>query len=218
MRWLYYLIMKKEHTYVECQSCKWRLEQNIATDYDWEENPCRHCNNARVVIDPRELLCNMCGECVCPIGTMNEQYPHGLFNAKVTGGYDSYHLLDMNQYKFSFCEKCLRQMFMQCKIKPEVHDMNIGSDLIAIEGDEQSWEQDQEYYEYRLWKDNGGYHQAYLDGKCNSKKDCPNRAVYTLLHNDTEFTEDALCEEHKGNKYFNSTLTKFIPNVLKPFL
>jgi hypothetical protein len=212
--------MKKEHTYVECQGCKWQIEQNIVPDRDWEKNPCLKCNNTRLVIDPRELLCNMCGETVCPIGTHNEQYPHGLFEAKVTGGYDSYHLLDMNQYTFSFCEKCLRQMFIQCKIKPQVHDMNFGDDfanLTLVEGPEQAWLSDQESYEYRVWLDNGGHHQAYLNKTCNMRKDCTNKAVYTRHIND-DFSEECCCEEHKTKDGGSIKHVKFIPNVLKPFL
>jgi len=109
---------------------------------------------------------------MCPIGTMNEQIPHGLIDAQVTGGYDSYHLFDMTSYKFNFCEKCLRQLFMQCKIKPFISDVDGGDHTT-----EDAWNIDQEYYEYRLWTDNGGRHQAYINKKCNMKKDCPNDAV-----------------------------------------
>lgn len=204
--------MKKAHTYVECHHCKWQLENY--PDRDWAKDPCAQCKNTRKVIDPKEILCNMCGESMCPIGTHNEQYPHGLHNAKVIGGYESYHLLDMNRYTFSFCEKCLRQLFIQCKIKPDVDEMNFGGGST-----EDSWEADQEAYEYRVWKDNGGHHQAYLDRKCNLVKDCPNTALYTRLYRG-EFTEDCCCEEHKDRWYHSnySSNTKFIQNMLKPFL
>lgn len=156
----------------------------------------------------------MCGETMCPIGTHNEQYPHGLHEAQVIGGYESYHLFDMTRYTFSFCEKCLRTMFNQCKIKPIVSYMDFDGNVAR----EESYQRDLEDYEYRVWKDSGGHHQAYLDRKCNFVKDCPNRAVYTqLISND--FTEGCCCEEHKNLfGYGNSKLTKFIPNVLKPFL
>jgi hypothetical protein len=209
---LFYYTMNKKHTYVECQGCNWRLENS--PDHDWKEHPCRQCNNTRQVIDPREILCNLCGETMCPLGTHNEQYPHGLYKAKVTGGYDSYHLFDMTRYTFSFCEKCLRQLFVQCKIKPDLADMDFDGNATR----EELWEQDQEAYEYRVWKDEGGYHQAYLDRKCNFKKDCPNEAVYTQLVSG-DFTEGCCCEEHKELfGYSNSKLTKFITNVFKPFL
>jgi hypothetical protein len=202
-----------KHNYVKCQACAFQVEN--APTRDWKKAPCDVCHNTRQVIDPREILCNMCGGCMCPLGTHNEQYPHGLHEAVVVGGYDSYHLFDMNRYTFSFCEKCLRELFNQCKIKPMVHEMNsYGSDRIDI-----AWDHDQKEYEYRLWVDGGGYHQAYLDRKCNFVKDCPNTAVYTQLLSD-EFTEGCCCEEHKDLFSFavNGKLTKFIPNVLKAFL
>lgn len=204
-----------KHTYVKCKSCDYRVENNSDPSF-WINNPCEHCKNTRQVIDPKEILCNMCGECMCPLGTMNEQYPHGLHKAKVNGGFDSYHLFDMTSYIFSFCEKCLRTLFNQCKIKPNLHEGGPGDPLDY----DILWEKDQEAYAYRVWRDDGGHHQAYLNRKCNEAKNCPNEALYTRL-SDGEFTEDCCCEKHKEilSKYMvNIELTKFIPNVLKPFL
>jgi len=139
----------------------------------------------------------------------DEQYPHGLYKTTVTGGYESYHLFDDTDYTFSFCEKCLRQLFNQCKIKPIVE---------SIAARDLTYEEDREAYEYRFWKDNGGHHQAYLDRKCNAAKDCPHKAVYTVRY-DGDFTEDAVCGMHKDHyKSYNRTLVQFIPHVLKPFL
>lgn len=148
---------------------------------------------------------------MCPLGTMNEQIPHGLFEAEVSGGYDSHELLDGHLYKFSICEACLRRMFMVAKIKPQV------SSYISTYNT--SFEDDQKYYEYRQWVKNGGHHQAYMDKKCNMVKDCPNKAKYTQYISD-EFTEDASCEEHKDLNAgcVNCKMLPFVPNVLKPFL
>jgi hypothetical protein len=160
---------------------------------------------------------------MCPIGTMNEQVPHGLHDAQVIGGYDSYHLFDMSKYTFSFCEGCLRKLFVQCKIKPRINDMLfpqvLDGNTPLEEGEEESWERDQTSYEYRVWYDNGGHHQAYLDKKCNRVKDCPNQAIYTRLYRG-EFTEESSCEEHKDHFFQDNchSLVKFIPNILKPFL
>ena len=148
------------------------------------------------------------------MGTSNEVYPQGLENIKVHGGYDSYHLLDMNEYVFSLCEECLRKIFVQCKIPPTVID-RMGR---PFSESPYTFADDQKSYEYRIWKDNGGHHQAYLNRKCNSSKDCPNDAIYTLLHNSTDFTEDCFCEEHKENRHINSSLVPFIRHELKPFL
>lgn len=204
--------MKPKSNYVECKGCKWQLES--FPDRDWKEHPCNRCGNTRKVIDPREILCNLCGETMCPLLGINEQIPHGLHQAKVTGGYDSYHLFDLTRYTFSFCEKCLRQLFVQCKIKPDLADMDVDNNVTS----EEAWAQDQESYEYRVWRDEGGHHQAYLNKKCNFEKDCQNKAIYTQLISG-EFTEGCCCEEHKELfGYSNSQLTKFITQVFKPYL
>jgi hypothetical protein len=200
--------------YVPCKSCQYALTN--VPNYDWEKYPCPKCNNTRQVEDPKEILCNLCGESMCPpSGTMNEQYPHGLYKTKVTGGYDSEHLLDMTRYTFSFCEKCLRKLFVECKVKPQIEYVNFKDEVMETV----SWEEDQNSYEYRIWYHNGGHHQAYLDRKCNFVKDCPNKAVYTHLISD-EFTEQCCCEEHKDlrQNIINGRLTKFISNSLKVFL
>jgi hypothetical protein len=191
---------------VECNRCgHWSDERRL-------KEVCEQCNNTRKTVDPSTILCNRCGECMRPLGTMNEQYPHGLEKAEVTGGYDSYHLFDMTTYKFSICEKCLRELFNQFKIKPGVEDR------IDLQPIPYAWEKDQEAYEYRVWKDEGGHHKAYMSKLCNAAKDCPNRAVYTVLHNGN-FSEDSCCEQHKENHlYSNSRLTKFISPVLRAFL
>jgi hypothetical protein len=191
---------------VDCNRCgHWSDERRF-------KEVCEQCNNTRKTVDPSTILCNRCGECMRPLRTMNEQYPHGLEGAKITGGYDSYHLFDMTTYTFSICEKCLRELFNQFKVPPKVEDT---MDLQPIE---YAWKRDQEAYEYRVWKDEGGHHKAYMEKRCNSIKDCPNRAVYTLLHSG-DFSEDSACEEHKEKRlYSNTRFTKFISPVLRAFL
>ena len=192
-----------EHNYVKCDHCiQWDLNER-------HRRVCTACNNSQMIIDPKEILCNMCGGQQRHLGTINEQYPTGLENAKVTGGYNSYHLLDDSSYRFNFCEKCLRELFIKCKIKPQVN--------VLVDGETDNWDKDQEYYEFKVWKDTGGHHQAYLDRKCNVVKECPNRAEYTRLLGG-EFTENCSCEEHKSIDWLGNTNTKFIPNVLKAFL
>jgi len=208
--------MDIENKYINCSACNWALEKG------WEKD-CRVCDNTRQVT-PLQILCNMCGETMCPIGTMNEKYPHGLVSAKVIGGYNSTHLLDMNCYQFSLCEKCLRQLFIQFKIKPDVfcasHIPQEGMTVLYPSFiPDTNWEEDQYQYEYDMWRENGSYHQAYLNGKCNLVKDCNNDAVYTVKYSD-EFTEDCCCEEHskKRSNVLNAKLVQFISNILKPFL
>lgn len=199
----------KKITYIPCNFC---FNNRNDPDYDFHKNPCEHCKNTGTVQDPHEILCNKCGGFMCPIGTYNEQIPHGLHNAEVMGGYDSYHLLDLNKYIFSICEKCLRELFLQFIIPPVVNNhMSYNSEL-------DEWHWDKLTYEYRIWKDGGKHHEAYINKKCNVVKDCDNDAIYThLLSN--EFTEDCSCEQHKEfHVYSNTKLVKFIPNSLKIFL
>lgn len=201
--------LEKELNLVDCTRCA-----------NWSEKEryfqaCPQCHNTKKVIAPETVLCNMCAGPMRPLGTHNEQYAHGLEKASVEGGYESYHLFDCTEYTFSFCEKCLRELFTKCKIPPTV-----SCKLDSIDNPT-TYAMDLEEYEYRIWKDNGGHHQAYLDRKCNFFKDCPNRAEYTYLHSkDTDFSEDCCCENHKNSKAlsYGSRLVKFIPNVLKPFL
>lgn len=114
-------------------------------------------------------------------------------------------------------------MFMQCKIKPFVHDAwehpVYGVTPLVHTGPQWTFEQDQESYEYRVWCDTGGHHQAYLDGKCNTVQNCMNKAIYTVRLSD-EFTEDCCCEAHATSwkHALNADLIKFISNTLKPFL
>lgn len=155
----------------------------------------------------------MCHSIKTRSGLWRAEDPHGLHDAEVSGGYESYHLFDCTTYKFSICEKCLRELFNQFKIKPTIIDK-----LGDIDSKEDPWELDQKAYEYRVWEDEGGHHQAYMEKRCNSVKDCPNRAVYTILHNG-DFSEDSACEEHKTRRLAsNYRLTKFISPVLRAFL
>jgi hypothetical protein len=80
-----------------------------------------------------------------------------------------------------------------------------------------SWEEDQEAYEYREWCDNGGAQQAYVNKKCNKKKDCPNNAVYTILIND-HFSKECSCEQHRTKDYGSIKHVKFISDTLKSFI
>ena len=204
--------MSKKYNYIDCFYCKnWTFESR-------KNNLCRECNNTSKIIDPEEIFCNLCAGPMISSSSIDSKYkyPMGLYNISVSGGFESYHLLDMNKYTFSFCEKCLRELFTQCKIKPDLLDLSGHSNSISPE---ELWQEDQSYYEYRVWQDTGGHHQAYLNRKCNFVKDCPNDARYTLLSSSGEFSEDSSCEEHKELKpYNNSSLTKFIPNNLKSFL
>lgn len=197
------------HTYIDCKRCAhWTME----TRY---KEHCGICHNTGKAIEPKEILCNLCGECMfSPIALDSVGYetPYGLFDAKVYAGYNSFHLFDLNKYTFSFCEACLRGLFIKCKIKPDIRDVGFdGENDMKIE-----WDKDQTDYEYRMWVDSGGKHDAYVNGLCNSIKDCPNKALYSNLNYHDEFSEDCSCEEHKDEMY--GKVVPFICDMLKAFL
>ena len=102
---------------------------------------------------------------------------------------------------------------MQCKIKPTVDGMDFQGNIREPD----CWEADQRSYEYQEWEKAGGHHQAYLDRKCNAKKDCPNKAIYTIKING-EFSESSCCEEHKHKEGGSYSLVQFIRHELKAFL
>lgn len=172
---------------------------------------CSVCFGTGLQDDPKDMLCNLCGKAMCPkVDKINPNHfiPHGLYKAKVSGGYESWHLLDMNLYVFSSCEECLRKLFNKCKIKPQVssfHEMNY------------SYEDDKESYDYRIWKDKGFHHKAYLNKKCNRKKNCRRKAVYSIFING-EFSEETSCENHKFEDGGSYTFMKYISPKLKILL
>ncbi len=205
--------MKKEPTLVECLSCK-RTTKEFG-NYD----KCRVCNDTKQVIDPKEILCSLCGGGMC-YPDEGIQTPNGLHNITVNGDYWSLHLLDMHSYTFSLCEKCLRETFVKCKIKPIIKELqwDLNPFNMKKEGNEILFEQDNEIYEYMEWSRNGGSHQNYVNGLCNFVKDCKNKAIYTQFLSE-EFTENCCCEEHKNkSKPINGKLVPFISNILKPYL
>lgn len=69
-----------------------------------------------------DIICNKCGNtCLSACGY------EGLIDQKVTGGFGSDYLGDMNEYKFDICEKCLVEFFKTFLIPVQM------TDLLAIE-------------------------------------------------------------------------------------
>jgi hypothetical protein len=183
-------------TYVKCTACDYN-------EFDSHKSLCQYCNNSKEVVDPKERLCNLCGDCLCSSEDgCHPQLSLGI-TATASGNYGSSHLLDMTDYYFSLCEKCLRELFVKCKIKP----------TISCLGKEESFESDQTRYEYMIWKANGEHGNAYLNGKCNAVKNCENDAIYSEISFCGELTDNCFCEEHKED--FFITLVPFVPNKLK---
>ncbi len=158
--------------------------------------------------------CNMCGNSL-----VNEEHGtelYGLNNCSITGGYYSTYLVDLHKYNFNLCESCLRTMFNDFKIKPNVQSINFPN-LSDPEFSSISWQADQELYEYNEWVRKDGKHLAYLEGRCNLIKDCANKAIYSLFFYN-EFSEEACCEKHKDLAPVYTDLVGFVSNDLKPFL
>ncbi len=190
---------------VPCTACEYQRDSSRQGD----KAPCDICNKTRMMIDPNDVLCNMCGERNRPKGH-NEAYSFGLENVSVSGGYESTGLLDMHTYTFNVCENCLRVLFNQFKIPPKVKD---GFEEI-------DFKKDQEYYEYHQWKYSlDGEKEAYKAGLCNTMiKACPNKAIYSVYYSG-EFSTDCCCEEHKswyGNT-FGIELKPFISDKIRKF-
>lgn len=203
-------------SFVPCNRCKdWTAEYRF-------KRLCDSCNNSGLIINPEDRLCNRCGECLCPLDTINHSVPHGLVDAKVTGGYNSYHLLDCTSYIFSICEKCLRELFIEFKIKPTINDVDVWGEREELS----AWDVDQTAYEFRVWKDTGGHHQAYVNRLCNEKKNCPNEAIYTVLYHGREYGENCCCQQHAAEYDWISSgpnpndykLVPFISDTLKAFI
>jgi ribosomal-protein-alanine N-acetyltransferase len=58
----------------------------------------------RKVLETQDILCNRCGK-----SCMIANYPHGLIDAKVHGGYSSKAVNDGDIYKFDICEECFKK-------------------------------------------------------------------------------------------------------------
>lgn len=200
-------ILGEEHNYVECKLCD---EEFQALDLT-----CLACNGDKEVIDPKEILCNLCGNTLCITMNANDwsiQEPYGLLNCLVSGGYNSLHLSDGYNYDFNLCELCLRNLFDQFKIKPKINCYLSGK---FIEYDDELYE-----YKFRVWNQNGGAHNSYINELCNVHLECKNKAVYSQYYDD-DFTEVCSCEEHKDKLkigFPNYKIGPFVKNNLKLFL
>lgn len=89
------------------------------------------------------IFCNKCG-----MSCLNMQGGHnGLIEAEVVGGYDSTHIDDGDVYIFSLCEKCLREIFDDCKLNPHAGNYMFAEDASRIDR-HKYWGPD-----VKLWED-----------------------------------------------------------------
>src|SRR4051812_41653332 len=104
--------------YKACHSCEEMRAQGrleIALN-------CSSCKGKGIVRDYSSYQCNRCGWSMKATEECEDNSPHGLVEARVGGGYHSFHLMDCTTYVFSICEWCLRQLFDEFKVPPTVND------------------------------------------------------------------------------------------------
>lgn len=148
---------------------------------------CKSCEGTGIVRNPASYVCNQCGGGLCE--DSEGQWPSGLTDATVSGGYSSFHLMDCTRYRFSLCEKCLRNFFTAFKIPPEV--------FCHIGGGIETYESDLDLYHHRLWEKAGGDIKRLLEGGCNWRENCQEPAIYRLMGLGGNLRSEARCEAHK---------------------
>ena len=112
--------MKVKH--IECHSCsEARHNQDLSVAVN-----CLTCCGKGILIKIEEYLCNNCGKEIMKPGMIRNVGFYSEHKFFVSGGYDSYYLFDRTDYIFYICEKCLRDMFNDFKIKPQVIDHDDG--------------------------------------------------------------------------------------------
>lgn len=158
---------------------------------------CHYCKGTGIRTDPQSYRCNLCGGTMLPVDldgvwqerACNAEVPHGLVDAKVSGGYDSRWLFDITTYTFSFCEKCLRGLFEKCAIKPGVNDY--------AHGGAERYEDDSVAFHHRAWDDSGGKLAKFLAGGCTHDPACPNPPRWRRWCSDSLCDDEAFCDAHR---------------------
>lgn len=141
-----------------------------------------------------EIFCNNCGDsCLkqyqlnCPDAVQN----YGLLNVSVIGGYVSDYLNDGNQYIFSLCEKCLRGMFENFKVKPKINTCGYNNNI--------TYQEDLNSRKITDWYNNYDAQTAKLKlGICNFTEECQNTGWWRLFNGDLTFNLN--CDEHKNER------------------
>lgn len=178
-------------SYLACKTCQQaRAEGRFAEAVD-----CRSCKGKGFYRDPKSYYCNKCAGPLCPnVDSPNAEYPHGLVEAQVVGGYDSPHLTDCVGYRFSLCEECLRGLFATFKVHPDTRHYSVG--VIGDEGDESPYAQDLDWYNFVQWRDSGGQKAKLATGLCNYREACQAPAEWREIQSGY-LTHEAYCSEHK---------------------
>jgi len=188
------------------KACPWCEESRKAGLFD-EILKCNRCSGTGIVRIPATYICNMCGGELCE---KDEHYPSGLVEARVSGGYNSFHLFDCTSYEFSLCEDCLRnKLFPLLKVPPKVFDHISGED-------EATYEQDLKQYAHRVWELNDGRQTKLASGLCNYTENCPKVPVWRSLRN-SQLGELCVCEDHRAKVSYSYRLAPIdtVPSEVK---
>lgn len=153
---------------------------NFKSDQERYTHKCHYCNNTGVVLDPKTVLCNNCGDCM----SIGHHAIYGMDDLSYNGGYDSEHLSDMTNYRFKLCEKCLRSMFEKFKIKPLVY--SFGSKI--------SYEEESFFNKRAIWRNSPAFDLAAKKGKCNFTPNCRNKAFYSISEKKSGYSNETCCK------------------------
>lgn len=195
-------VVKETPEYKACRQCaKWRAEENFGLAVR-----CNSCKGTGAVRDHLSYVCNGCGGSMSPGPECDDRSPHGLVEASVGGGYNSYHLTDCTTYIFSLCEKCLRGAFTNFRVPPTVIN-RLGD---SHEGPETAYEQDLDYYLHREWVRLGGQKEAFEKGLCTHRKQCGKPARWAVMHDATHVSGRAVCDEHLPHS-LNAVSNRCVP-------
>lgn len=149
----------------------------------------------------------MCGESLHLGGTCNNT--GGLENVTVAGNYDSEYLSDCTLYKFSFCEKCLANLLLKCKIEPCIGTYGPGNGIQDFSQEQFSFEDNQRYLKWRRWEaesyktKESDHYKHFLNNKCTNAYKCNNKAKYLVdyagnYRQDSSYVQTwTSCEKHK---------------------
>lgn len=170
--------------YEACPGCK---KARAAGNFD-SALKCHWCNEKGFRRAPASYVCNNCAGPLCPkVDSPNSEVPHGLVETSVSGGYDSPHLTDCTNYKFSLCEACLRSIFSKFKVPPEISGY-MGASL-------ETYGEDERWYQTRLWRASGGMERNLAEGLCNFSEDCKNPAAFRSFVSG-QMSNEVFCKTH----------------------
>ena len=149
---------------------------------------CDRCRGSGHILNPRWVTCNMCGGDMSCGSEHEETSMYGTGPLSVSGGYLSPHLTDTTSYHFAFCERCLRTIWSQCKVKPRI-------DFYMGDG-ESTYEEDHSYWINRMWREGGGELRKLPSGLCTHDESCQGSGENIYLISGSICDRERYCSEH----------------------